>query len=413
MVAQGGSLVAQTAGYWVDLRGVSLNEDGPTWIQAMPLGEYNHPVHGKISITPERVQRFAANVKNRVRETDLDIDYDHKALTTEAAGWVKDADARPDGLWLLVDWTRKALQLIREKAFRYFSPEFVDEWEHPRGGKFQDVLFGGGLTNRPFLKDILPINMSEVFSAAPGPTLTEGGKAMTPDQLKILAKIYGLPEDSTAEMILGAAQFASAQAAGQTGDQQQQQQQQQPAQQTGQQGGGQASGAQQGAQQVAASDGQNPDLVKLAETNPALAKYLSDLQSQVAVQGAALRVAEVTQLSERICNVEGGKYTVAPAVRTQLSEVLTLAPKALNDKLVPLFESLLKTGGLVELGERVSARREGREEAANAVKAFTDKVAEVVDKEKMSFADATVVVSAREPQLFANYQAASYAFKEA
>jgi hypothetical protein len=96
-----------TAGYLVDLRGLSFDDatDTSTWIQAMTVGEYEHPVHGNIKITPERIQRFAANVNNRVRETDLDIDYDHKAYGGEAAGWVRQAEAREDGLWVLVEWT--------------------------------------------------------------------------------------------------------------------------------------------------------------------------------------------------------------------------------------------------------------------------------------------------------------------
>ena len=155
----------QKAGYWVDLSTHQFDEsNGLHWIQAMPLGEYEHPLHGKIEITPERIQRFAANVKAQVRGTDLDIDYDHKAKTDEAAGWVKDAEARPDGLWLAVEWTKDALTKIKNKAYRYFSPEFVDSWTHPKTKqKYNDVLFGGGLTNRPFLKDILPINMSDVI----------------------------------------------------------------------------------------------------------------------------------------------------------------------------------------------------------------------------------------------------------
>ena len=65
-------------GFWVDVANIQLNDNGPTWLQAMPLGEYMHPKHGKITLTADRVQRFANNVKARVRGTDLDIDYDHK-----------------------------------------------------------------------------------------------------------------------------------------------------------------------------------------------------------------------------------------------------------------------------------------------------------------------------------------------
>jgi hypothetical protein len=152
--------------FLVDMAKVQLNESGPTWIQGFPLGTWHHPAHGEIKITPERVKRFAEGVANRVRGQDLNIDYDHQ--TGEAAGWVRAAEDRGnDGLWLNVDFTPTARQQLSEKKYRYFSPEYQDEWESPVSKqKFTDVLFGGALTNRPFLKGIVPINLSEAFAEA-------------------------------------------------------------------------------------------------------------------------------------------------------------------------------------------------------------------------------------------------------
>src|ERR1700712_733268 len=94
-------------GYYADLRGIQFTEHA-SWITAMRVGEYQHPVHGKISFTPDRLKRFADSVKNKVRGIELDIDYDHKTDPTkgnEAAGWVKDAKVEGDSLQLLVEWT--------------------------------------------------------------------------------------------------------------------------------------------------------------------------------------------------------------------------------------------------------------------------------------------------------------------
>ena len=82
---------------WMDLSGVQFNEEDTSrtiWLQALPLGTYDHPVHGEIKITPERIKRFADNINNKVRGQDLDIDYDHKAIDTKAAGWVQAAEDR-------------------------------------------------------------------------------------------------------------------------------------------------------------------------------------------------------------------------------------------------------------------------------------------------------------------------------
>ena len=109
--------MSQTVGFLVDLSGITLADSGSTWIQALPLGTYLHPVYGEIKITPDRVQKFAANVTAKVIDKQPDIDYDHKKRTDHAAGWVEAAEARPDGLWIQVDWTPKARQMLKDKEY--------------------------------------------------------------------------------------------------------------------------------------------------------------------------------------------------------------------------------------------------------------------------------------------------------
>ena len=57
---------------------------------------------------------MALNVKNEVRDTQLDVDYDHKSQSGKAAGWIKDAQARSDGLYLQVEWTNTATEAIKK-----------------------------------------------------------------------------------------------------------------------------------------------------------------------------------------------------------------------------------------------------------------------------------------------------------
>lgn len=149
--------------YLSELEGMELSEENTSWVHAAPIGKYKHPLYGKIDFTLERIQRFAQNVMANVRGIDLAIDYSHKS-SDKAAGWVKKAETRSDGLWLLVEWTEAAADAIRNKEFRYFSPEFVAKYTDAKTGtKYSDVLLGGGLTNRPFLKDLVPVNLSEVI----------------------------------------------------------------------------------------------------------------------------------------------------------------------------------------------------------------------------------------------------------
>jgi len=180
-------------GYYADLRSVKLDERGNSWIQAMRVGEYQHPRHGKLQFTLDRLMRFAESVKTKIRGIEPDIDYDHKmdpARGHEAAGWVRDAKVEGDALYLLVDWTKTAAEKIKEGAYRYFSPEFQDTWTDAAGKVHRDVLFGGGITNRPFLKDLLPLNLSELSFAEP----TNKEEGVDPKELR---KKLGLAEDAT------------------------------------------------------------------------------------------------------------------------------------------------------------------------------------------------------------------------
>jgi hypothetical protein len=389
-----------TAGYLVDLRGLSFDDatDTSTWIQAMTVGEYEHPVHGNIKITPERIQRFAANVNNRVRETDLDIDYDHKAYGGEAAGWVRQAEAREDGLWVLVEWTKKAFQLIKDKAYRYVSPEFVDEWDHPKTKqKIQDVLFGGGITNRPFLKDILPINLSEV---------AEGGSLMDPKQLR---QLLGLAEDATdAEVQQKLADVISASSSSSEGGD------------TGGEGDPPAPPPSEGEPAEGTPPAPQPepvtatepsaDLIKLAETNPAI-KQLLDKQEADSKRLAELELTNRTsalnlQLNELVePGDNGAKRVLSPNARKQLSEALVRVPVQLSDSIVDVVRGILKDG-VIELGERGStggASSSGG--AVTATKKFSDLVDKAMkDNENMSYADAVESVGLSDPELYDRYR---------
>ena len=197
------------SGYWVDLSAIQFEDTAPnaSWMQAFPVGEYSHPLYGKIKMTVDRAKNMARNVIQKVRGIDIAIDFAHDS-GGEAAGWVKSAEARHDGLWLFVEWTKEAADSIRTGKWRYFSPEFVDVWKHEQTGeKFKDVLVGGGLTNRPFLKNILPVNLSEVLGEEYPSQKKEGG-AQVEELLKALRASLKLAEDASQEDVLKALDVA-------------------------------------------------------------------------------------------------------------------------------------------------------------------------------------------------------------
>jgi phage I-like protein len=399
--------MTQKFGYLIDLANVKLtdtpadagNDNSTSWIMAMPTGEYEHPYHGTIKFDETRLAAFAKSVTDKVRGQDLDIDYDHKEYSGEAAGWVQAAEARPDGLWLNVEWTKKAAELIKSKAYRYFSPEFDDTWTHPKTKQeFKDVLFGGGITNRPFLKDILPINMSEAFANASGQT-QEGESSMDEALRKALAKRFGLPEDAAEADVLAkvneAAEPPKTDEPPKADDKVTEE------------------GTEGEPQPVAASEMEA--LKKLTESNPALKRLFDVVETQgkhIETQNKKLREAEIEKTVTKLSDAAKAKgYALPPTTVSALKEALEESPsQKFNDKVTQAVSKLIDAG-LVELGERGNTRTgEGEAEPiANFTKAVQKMMSENAN---MSYGDASVRVAGEQPQLFADYQAASYAGRE-
>lgn len=390
----------RSASYLVDLSGVKFDDESTeTWIQAMPLGVYEHPQYGTISIDPEKVQRFVDNVKNGSRVQQLDIDYDHKEYNGEAAGWIKDADNRgTDGLWLLVDWTKKAYQLLKDKAYRYFSPEFDDEWTDPKTGTvYKDILFGGGITNRPFLKDIMPINLSEVFANVPPIKSNEGGTAMKPEDVKSFGVKLGLGESATEDQVmeaLGKLDFAPKPP---------------PVVDT----------PPPVSDPIAAKALE--DAKKLAEGNPAVAAVMALYTAQaelVESQGKQLtsfseklREEEVTKTVKELCDKANKRnYSIPIPMRDSLKDtLLQLSDPKLTKVILDGFERMVESQ-IVALGERGYLRNNRNDEGKTATDEFNEEVKKLTDGGKIPFADAAEQVARKDPQLYSRVQSESYAF---
>lgn len=389
--------MAYSFGYMIDMSKIQLSEtEEGTWIQAMPLGEYMHPQHGLIKFTPERVKNFSDSVNNNVRGTALDIDYDHKAYHGAAAGWVKAAEARTDGLYLLVDFTPAAKKQLADKEYRYFSPEFIDKWTHPKSGlSFTDVLFGGGITNRPFLKDIQPVNLSELV-AANDPTVTqmnEGGKNVTDDERKAKAVELGLTEDATSDEILAhiIANPVAVENEGKESDPE-------------------------SVSEVAASDPVIAAAKKLGETNPEL-KAFTDLmiakfdaqQVELSEASATLRLTEVsTAITSLTDTFKAKNYTLSPVVQKKLTEfVLSMPSKKLTENSINIIKYCAEMA-FVALGEKGRSRTGDADNSSSAIVKMSEKATALMKTENISMSSAMKALSESDPDLFAEYREETY-----
>lgn len=370
------------ATFLVDLNGIALSEENgqsSSWVHALPLGSYKHPVYGTIDINVNRTKKFADSVVSKVRGIEPSVNYDHNNAA-EAAGWVKNAESRSDGLWLFVEWTAGAVGKIKEKAYRYFSAEFADEWEDSQEKKFTDVILGGALTNRPFMKNLVPINLSEatldnafeLVAAVQGTNVDslKGGKTeMTPEEIK--AAVEAALSEKLAELTKNNPPAPAV--------------------------------APLKLSEVA-------ELKTLAEENPLVAALISQVENQginIVETQKQLREAEIqTRLSE----FDRSKLVLTPVAKKLVYALLTEMPHESHGKFWDLMDNMRKSQGfLVDLSERAGVNvKYGVDRSPS--KRFNELVNKELSAGK-AYPDAVEIVARQNPELYEEYRQESFSFR--
>lgn len=176
-------LVAQAAA--IDLPD---SAEVPEWVHLLPAGQdgiQTYDARGPYSVADMQAL-IAASMQ---AERGMPIDENHatdmammNGAGAPARGWIKELQARADGLWGRVEWTRAGKELLADRAYRGLSPVF----NHLPDNTITRVL-RASLTNKPNLKGLVALN-------------TENA-AMN---FAAIAKALGLGDDATEEAILAA-----------------------------------------------------------------------------------------------------------------------------------------------------------------------------------------------------------------
>jgi phage I-like protein len=124
----------------------------PKKIEVLPVGNWNTNNYGPMSVTPAILQQMVSNFQAGVRKM-VPIDVDHDG--GKAAGWINELEYGSTGLWASVEWTPYGEQLLKNKEYRLFSPEWSFDYVDPEyGSRHGPVLIAGSLTNRPLFKEL-------------------------------------------------------------------------------------------------------------------------------------------------------------------------------------------------------------------------------------------------------------------
>ena len=191
-----------------------LPSPAPEWIRVAPYGSWHHPKAGNFTVGRDQAEQMVAN--HAQLGIDIVVDFEHQTLTgakAPAAGWIKQLEARDDGLWARVEWTDEARHMVEAKQYRYYSPVFDFRSRDARSGKRVGVaLHSLALTNTPLLaRDIPPL--AAKLSTESDLIFLSAAPAARSDimPLKAIAVSLGLAEDADADAIRAKVQEVLAQ----------------------------------------------------------------------------------------------------------------------------------------------------------------------------------------------------------
>lgn len=163
------------------------------WVHLIPAGTFSG-VDGRGPWTLNKAEKVIAASREYLGKRQMVVDYEHQSINSQtngqpapAAGWIVGLEARPDGIWGLVEWTEAAAAHIAKREYRYISPVFA----HTKAGEVLAVR-NASLTNSPNLDQLVALNRAE--------STMENEQADS--KLKATARLLGLGEDASQETVV-------------------------------------------------------------------------------------------------------------------------------------------------------------------------------------------------------------------
>ena len=160
----------------------------PEWIQVLPAiqGELRTHDHRGPYIIDDIDALIAASFAE-ARTGKIPIDQDHamdkaapRGDPAPSRGWITELQAREDGLFAKVEWTKVGAELVSDRAYGGVSPVLMV----PPGKKNVKFIREVSLVNRPNLRDMAALQSQE-----------------SSEMLNELIQMLGLAEDATEEQV--------------------------------------------------------------------------------------------------------------------------------------------------------------------------------------------------------------------
>ncbi|MGZ9811279.1 phage protease [Pseudoroseicyclus sp. H15] len=174
--------------------------DAPDWVHLLPAGE-NGQIKSFDARGPYEAKDLQAIVDaSMASPRGMVIDVNHSTdlaapLGGEAParGWIKELQARDDGIWGRVEWTDEGRQMVASRSYRMLSPVIGLA---AKGSKRIVSILRASLVNRPNLQGLAALNFEQEEEPM--------------GFLQTMAELLGQPDDATEADITAAAEKAFA-----------------------------------------------------------------------------------------------------------------------------------------------------------------------------------------------------------
>lgn len=132
-----------------------------SWVTITRTGDFSDPRYGDFKITPTHLDQMVTNFNKRALGQDVFLDVAHKPNDGAAGKFVK---LKVEGTRLrgFVEWTDFGTDAVKKRGFAYLSAEYHENWkDNEKQMAHGCVLLGAGLTTRPVIKNLEPVQLSE------------------------------------------------------------------------------------------------------------------------------------------------------------------------------------------------------------------------------------------------------------
>ena len=196
------------------------NSDKTIDIQCLKAGKFRHPWYGVLNFDDKFFNSAIRNFEVDIPNPEIAFDFKHQP-DYGAAAWINKLFVEDNSLMANVTLTERGRQSIKSKEFRYFSVEYTEDYseyefiekkndngvlvEEERKISFGPTVLGGGLTNRPFIKGMAPVSLSETGEIIELEEIIEKvpqtKKEVTAQMEKTLEELKAAQEEIKAKMV--------------------------------------------------------------------------------------------------------------------------------------------------------------------------------------------------------------------